>query len=84
MAEARWKKITIKEAQDICEKKALCPARVGETDIVQFTKIGSKTNLRKVTWEEFENLLSNKNLAIYEYKGFMKIMGKDGTAKSIK
>jgi hypothetical protein len=71
---SKWTKIKVKDAKKLCDDKGLKPAFVANTDIIQFTKGDSYKNLKIIGWDEFEKKLKDKNLAIYEYKGFMKIM----------
>ena len=68
-------KISIEEARKIAEKKGLKPGRVKGTDGVQFTK-GKNDRLELLSWEEFEETLKKRKLAIYESGGWMKIMKK--------
>ena len=66
-------KIDIKKAQAIAKNKGLKPGKVKGTSGVQFTK-GKNSRLDVITWDEFEEILSNRGLAIYESGGWMKIM----------
>ncbi|HHD16395.1 MAG: hypothetical protein DRQ02_07290 [Candidatus Latescibacterota bacterium] len=67
--------IDIGKAKKIAEEKNLKPGRVVGTSGVQFTK-GNNKRLEVISWGDFENALRNKGLAIYESKGWMKIMKK--------
>lgn len=66
-------KISVEQAKKIAEEKGLKPGRVKGTDGVQFTK-GNNERLEVISWEEFENILKKRGLAVYESKGWMKIM----------
>lgn len=65
-------RIDIGKAQTIAKKKELSPARVKGTRGVQFSKGNEK--LETITWAEFEAILKERGLAIYEDSGFMRIM----------
>ena len=67
--------ITIEDAKKICAEKGLKPAKVEGTMVLQFTK-GNNPKLKEISWEEFERLLKERGLAIYESGGWMKIMKK--------
>ena len=66
-------RIDLKKAQAIAKNKGLKPGKVKGTEGVQFTK-GKNDRLTVITWEEFENILAKRGLAIYESGGWMKIM----------
>ncbi len=66
-------KISIIKARQIAENKGLKPGRVKGTDGVQFTK-GNNDRLELISWEEFQDALMRRALAIYESGGWMKIM----------
>ncbi len=65
-------KISVKKAKAIAEKKGLRPARIKGTTGVKLTK--GDPRMENITWEEFETLLSDRGLAVYEEGGWMKIM----------
>jgi hypothetical protein len=69
------KKIELDEVKDLAEKYDLKPCRVPETKGVQIRKHGSP-NLEDISWEEFENTLKKRKLAVYkaEKSDFLKIM----------
>ncbi len=67
--------ISLENAKDICQKKGLKPGRVKGTDGIQFTR-GNNARLEEISWGEFESFMSERNLAIYESNGWMKIMKK--------
>lgn len=68
--------ISISKAKAICAEKGLEPGLVkGTEDGIQFTK-GRNDRIEMISWDEFENILRRKNLAIYESNGWMKIMKK--------
>jgi len=66
-------KIDFGKAQTIAKSKGLQPGRVKGTQGVQFTK-GSNDRLTVISWDEFEQALKKRGLAIYESGGWMKIM----------
>lgn len=66
-------KIDINKAKAIAKNKGLHPGKVKGTDGVQFTK-GKNNRLDVITWDEFEQILERRKLAIYESGGWMKIM----------
>ena len=69
------KEITVEEAKAICAKKHLAPARVKNETRIQFTDGDNpRDSLMIITWDEFEATLKDRNLRIYEEKGFMRIM----------
>jgi hypothetical protein len=66
-------KIDMSKAKQIAENKNLKPGRVVGTSGVQFTK-GNNKRLEVISWGDFESALGSRGLAIYESKGWMKIM----------
>ena len=66
-------KIDFAKAKVIAEKKGLKPGKVKGTQGIQFTK-GSNNRLDVISWEDFEKILGQRKLAIYESGGWMKIM----------
>jgi hypothetical protein len=73
MSMPKMEKITVEQAKAICKKKGLSPARVkGAEDAIQFTR-GKNTRLEQISWDEFEKILATKKLAVYNWKGWMKI-----------
>lgn len=66
-------KIDIAKAKQIAQNKGLKPGKVKGTSGVQFTK-GSNDRLTVIGWDEFETILKQRKLAIYESGGWMKIM----------
>ena len=67
--------IDVEKAKNIAKKKGLKPGRVKGTNGVQFTK-GRNPRLETIEWDEFENTLKKRRLAVYESGGWMKIMKK--------
>jgi len=65
-------KITIDKVKALAEKKGLRPAKLKGTTGISLTKGNPKMD--PITWEEFETALTNKGLAVYENRGWMKIM----------
>lgn len=68
-------KIEFAKAKVIAEKKGLKPGKVKGTNGIQFTK-GNNNRLDVIGWDEFEKLLNQRGLAVYESAGWMKIMKK--------
>jgi hypothetical protein len=66
-------KIDFGKAQLIAKAKGLQPGRVKGTQGVQFTK-GTNDRLSVISWDDFECALKDRELAIYESGGWMKIM----------
>ncbi|MBO7409805.1 MAG: hypothetical protein J6Y18_02820 [Candidatus Methanomethylophilaceae archaeon] len=66
-------KIEFGKAKTIAEKKGLKPGKVKGTNGIQFTK-GNNNRLDVIGWDEFEKLLNQRGLAVYESAGWMKIM----------
>ena len=65
--------ISLERAKEMAESKNLVPGRVKGTLGVQFTK-GNNSRLEVIGWEEFERVMHDNNLAVYESNGWMKIM----------
>lgn len=64
----------MKEVRLIAEKKGLKAGRVRDTeDGIQFTK-GENNRLVVISWEEFEEYLNKRGLAVYRSNGWLKIM----------
>ena len=62
------------EVKMIAKKKGLVAGRVRDTtDGIQFTK-GTNNRLVVISWEEFEEYLKKRNLAVYRSNGWLKIM----------
>ncbi len=66
-------KISVEKAKDIAEDKDLKPGLVEGTDGIQFTK-GDNDRIKPIPWGEFEEKLDERDLAVYESGGWMKIM----------
>jgi len=66
-------KIDVGKAKQIATNKGLKPGKVKGTSGVQFTK-GKNDRLSVITWDEFEVILKQRKLAVYESGGWMKIM----------
>ena len=67
--------IEIGKAKQIADQKNLKPGKVVGTSGVQFTK-GNNKRLEVISWGDFESALDTRGLAVYESKGWMKIMKK--------
>ena len=65
--------ITLEKAKEMAVGKNLVPGRVKGTVGVQFTK-GNNNRLEVIGWDEFERVMRDNNLAVYESNGWMKIM----------
>ncbi len=66
-------RIDLEKAKIIAKNKGLKPGNVKGTKGVQFTK-GNNDRLVVIDWDQFENILKERKLAIYESGGWMKIM----------
>jgi len=66
-------KISTDKAKQIAGIKGLKPGLVKGTEGVQFTK-GRNTRLQVIGWEDFETALKERNLAVFESGGWLKIM----------
>jgi len=66
-------KISVGKAKEIADKKGLKPGLVKGTDGIQFTK-GNNDRIETVSWSEFEEKLEERDLAVFESGGWMKIM----------
>ena len=67
-------KISVSEAREIAEEKGLKPGLVKGTDGIQFTK-GNNPRLETISWNEFEEKLDERGLAVFESGGWMKRIG---------
>ncbi len=65
--------ISLEKAKEMAVSKNLVPGRVKGTAGVQFTK-GNNNRLEVIGWDEFERVMRDNNLAVYESNGWMKIM----------
>ena len=65
--------VSVEEAIEKAKKKGLRPGRVKGTDGIQFTK-GRNNRIEVITWDEFRSTLSDRQLAVFDSNGFMKIM----------
>jgi len=68
-------KISIKEVKRIAEQYGLTPIKVKGTGVVNISKNPSERYV-KITWEEFEAALKEKDIAVYKTaeSDFLKIM----------
>ncbi len=69
-------KISVEKAKEIAEEKDLEPGLVKGTEGIQFTK-GNNDRIKTVDWDEFEEKLDERGLAVYESGGWMKIMSEE-------
>lgn len=69
-------KISVEKAKEIADEKGLKPGLVEGTDGVQFTK-GGNDNIKVISWDDFEDHLEERDLAVHESGGWMKIMKED-------
>jgi hypothetical protein len=70
-------KISVDEAQKICEKFGSKPCKVEGTDVVQIRGKTSKSDRYvDISWAEFESALKKRKLSVYksEKGNFLKIM----------
>ena len=69
--------IGLDELQEIANSEGLVPCCVKNTNILRLRKKESP-NMEDITWEQFGNILKEKNLAIFRAEGsnFVKIMKK--------
>lgn len=65
--------VSVERAKQIAEGKGLRPGRVKGTSGIQFTR-GSNARLEIIDWNDFERIIHDGDLAIYESSGWMKIM----------
>src|SRR2546427_4375352 len=70
------KEISFEYARQIASVKGLQPGKVRGTSTLRFTK-GDSDKLQVITWDEFVRTANNRNLAVYESGGWMKLMGED-------
>lgn len=64
----------LEEVIAIAKKKGLVAGLVnGTVDGIQFTK-GTNDRLRVISWEEFDEYLQKRGLAVYRSNGWLKIM----------
>jgi len=70
-------KIDIEKVKEIAEEYNLKPAKTKESDVVNIRK-KSNDRLEDISWDEFERILEEKELAVYkaEDSDFLKIMKK--------
>ncbi len=68
-------KITVEEAKKIAKERGLRPGRVKGTKGIQFTK-GKNPRIEVIDWDEFENTLKGRGLAVWNWNGWMKIRNK--------
>jgi len=67
--------ISVEAAIEKARKKGLKPGRVKGTDGIQFTK-GRNARVEVISWDEFRDTMTRRNLQVMESGGFMKIMKK--------
>lgn len=65
--------ISIEHAKRIAAQKRLMPGKVRGTNGIQFTR-GNNSRIQPISWDEFERLLRQRGLQVYESSGWMKIM----------
>lgn len=65
--------ISIEQAKRIAAQKRLMPGKVRGTNGIQFTR-GNNSRIQPISWDEFERLLRQRGLQVYESSGWMKIM----------
>ena len=65
--------ISFADARRIASEKGLQPSKVRGTNTLRFSKNPSE-KLEVITWDEFEQTASRRNLAVFESAGWMKLM----------
>ncbi|MDD5501995.1 MAG: hypothetical protein PHH26_00850 [Candidatus Thermoplasmatota archaeon] len=65
--------ISVVAARKIAEEKKLRPAMVKGTNVIQFTRKGG-ANLEMIPWGNFEKIIKERKVKVYESGGWMKIM----------
>lgn len=70
-------KIDIEKVKEIAEEYNLKPAKTKDSNVVNIRKKPNE-NLEDISWDEFERILEEKELAVYkaEDSDFLKIMKK--------
>lgn len=69
------REISFEYARQIASVKGLQPSKVRGTSTLRFSK-GDSEKLQVITWDEFVRTANNRNLAVYESGGWMKLMRK--------
>lgn len=69
------KEISFEYARQIASVKGLQPSKVRGTNTLRFSR-GPSDKLQVISWDEFEQTATNRNLAVYESGGWMKLMRK--------
>ncbi|MEK6986997.1 MAG: hypothetical protein AABX97_02740 [Candidatus Thermoplasmatota archaeon] len=69
------REISFDVARKIAAEKGLQPSKVKGTNTLRFSKSPSD-KLQVITWDEFQQTASKRNLAVYESAGWMKLMTK--------
>lgn len=69
-------KMEMDALKEMCRIKGLRPTKVNGTNVVQISK-GNNPRLSPISWEEFEDYLKSRHLAVYSKLGFIKIMRDD-------
>ncbi len=69
------REISFETARQIAAQKGLQPSKVKGTNTLRFSKRPSD-KLEVITWDEFEQTATKRNLAVYESAGWMKLMTK--------
>lgn len=67
--------IDFDEAKRIAAMKGIFPGRVRGTEAIRFTS-GRNDRLEVIDWNTFEMTARERNLAVYESGGWMKLMRK--------
>jgi hypothetical protein len=69
------RQISFADARKIAIEKGLHPSKVKGRDTLRFSKRPSD-KLQVITWDEFEQKATSRDLAVYESAGWMKLMKK--------
>ena len=70
------REISFEDARKIASEKGLQPSKVKGTNTLRFSKNLSE-KLEVITWDEFEQTASRRNLAVYVSAGWMMVMTRD-------
>ncbi len=72
-------RIEMDKVKIIAKNAGIVPGRVKGTGVVQLTK-GNNPEVEVITWDDFEEALAKRGIAVYESGGWMKIMKDTATA----
>jgi len=75
MGISEMREIDVEEAKRIATQRGLLPSKVKGTNTLRFSN-GRNTRLEIIDWSEFERILQQRQLTIFESSGWMKLMKK--------